>query len=136
MNQISYKGGFKYQLAEPYEVETGITGYTNAKTKWFFLSPTGCLTINSGYAWDGPSGPTIDSKNFMRGSLEHDVLYQAIRLGLLPARFKAIADQRLKTVCLEDGMSKIRAWWVVKGLEIGGRKSTLPSRRQKICYAP
>ena len=135
MNQIAYKAGFKYQLAEPYEAMTGIIG-CNASTDYFDLMPTGKLFVHSGYAWDGPSGPTVDTRNFMRGSLEHDVFYQAMRLGLIPKHLKAMADRRLYAVCREDGMSRIRAWWVLKGLEIGGRKSTLPSHRQKIHYAP
>ena len=135
MNQIAYKSGFKYQLAEPYEAMTGITGY-DVDTDYFTFMSSGLLYINKGYAWDGPSGPTFDSRNFMRGSLEHDCFYQAIRLGFLPKEFKIIADRRLYAVCIEDGMCRIRAWWILKGLEVGGKSSTLPSHRQKILFAP
>ena len=37
------------------------------------------MIVEKDYAWDGPSGPTIDTSNSMRASLVHDVLYQAMR---------------------------------------------------------
>jgi methyl coenzyme M reductase gamma subunit len=66
---------YKYQLMEPYELPIGIRGYT-IDTHYLKLSEDGDLTISNGYAWDGPSGPTIDTKDFIRRSLVHDALYQ------------------------------------------------------------
>ena len=77
------------------------------------LTPNGCkLTVNARYAWDGPSGPTFDTKTFMRGSLFHDALCQLIGEGLLDKKYRKYADQLLRQICLEDGMSKFRAWYV------------------------
>jgi hypothetical protein len=42
---------------------------------------SGCGQESKGYAWNGPSGPTLDTRNFMRGSLVHDALYQLMREG-------------------------------------------------------
>lgn len=70
------------------------------------------LTIRAGYMWDGPSGPTIDTKNFMRGALIHDALYQLIREDYLKMNDRKQADKILRKVCLEDGMSRIRAWYI------------------------
>ena len=36
------------------------------------------------------------------------------------------ADKVLRDICLECGMSSIRAWWVFKGLRLGGAKSARP----------
>ena len=65
---IKYREGYKYQLVEDYTVKTSITPKQDvAKDEWIQLKMDGTLTIKDGYAWDGPSGPTIDTKNFMRG---------------------------------------------------------------------
>lgn len=83
------------------------------KTKW--------LKIKNMYAWDGPSGPTIDTENFMRGSLVHDVLYQLIREGHLDKKsWRLYADKLIRKICLEDGMNKFRAWYVYHTLRMFG----------------
>lgn len=96
-------------------------------TKYVSLGIDGTLTVRDGYSWDGPSGPTIDTKNFLRGSLFHDAVYQLMRLGLLPRdeASRERADALLRAHCLEDGMSRVRAWWVYHGLRIGGGRATL-----------
>ncbi len=62
--------------------------------------------------WDGPSGLTIDTPNFMRGSLVHDTLYQLLRNELIEQKWRDEADEELRRICREDGMSKICANWV------------------------
>ena len=120
MNSIYFQSGYKYQL---YYNCLGSLGRKVPKPvlfDWFSISENGNYVIKKGYAWDGPSGPTIDTKNFMRGSLVHDVLYQAIRLDLLPTEYRKEADETLKEICLQDGMSRVRAAWVFWGVRIGG----------------
>lgn len=73
------------------------------------LYSDGRLVIAKDYAWDGPSGPTINSESSMRGSLVHDALYQLIREGLLPASLKPTCDWELAEICIEDGMWRWRA---------------------------
>jgi len=80
---IRYRAGYKYQLAETYAVQIGVTPLATIEHPFFRLTVLGWLTIQAGYAWDGASGPAIDTKSFMRGSLVHDVCYQALSLGLL-----------------------------------------------------
>ena len=80
---ILYREGYKYQLASTYRVQTNILPIADIVTDYILLSVTGFFTIRQGYAWDGPSGPTIDTKSAMRGSLVHDAGYQILRLGLL-----------------------------------------------------
>ena len=103
--------GYKYELVEHYEHLTAIQGH-DAETEYLKLDVSGKLIIQRRYAWDGPSGPTIDTMNFMRGSLVHDALYQLIRLQKIPHTCKEQADQLLHDICIEDGMSKFRAWYV------------------------
>lgn len=120
--KIRYKSGYKYQLHEAYSVATGITGYL-ISDRYFALDLDGLLTIHDGYAWDGPSGPTIDTKNFMRGSLVHDALYQMIGAGMIGLNNRKAADQLLRDICREDGMSAIRAWWVYTAVRIAGARA-------------
>lgn len=65
----------------------------------------------------------------MRGSLVHDALYQLMRQGHLdPDKYRETAVDLLRTMCREDGMSAIRAWWVYKGVRWGGESSTETTR--------
>jgi len=79
-------------------------------TPFISLTRSGLLTIKAGYAWNGASGPTIDSKCSMRGSLVHDALYQL--MGIYPdlLKFRLYADELLFIICKQDGMSAVRAW--------------------------
>lgn len=68
------------------------------------------LLVRPYYAWDGPSGPTLDGPTNMRASLFHDVLCQAIHEKLLGKKYRKYADQLFHKHLLEDGMSRWRAW--------------------------
>ena len=120
---IRYQAGYKYQLAELYTVFTDIKPTGSLDHEFIRLDSSGWLKIKSGYAWDGPSGPTVDSKNFMRGSLVHDALYQLMREGLLPESCREQADNELRRICREDGMSWLRAWYVFKAVRNFGSSS-------------
>lgn len=110
MTCIHYREGLKYQLRAPYVIQTPIRPEHGAGTEWLTLDVDGLLTIRAGYAWDGASGPTYDSKSSMRGSLVHDGLYQLIRLGLLDGKHRAEADALFHELCKADGMLAPRAW--------------------------
>jgi len=133
---MKYKGGFKYQLDEEYKQDIGIVRPTAIITEYLNLYCNGVLTIKRGYCWDGPSGPTIDTKNFMRGSLVHDALYQLIRMGKLEFLWRNHADKLLRSMCRKDGMSAIRAWYVYRGLFRFGGSSALPENKKEMMVAP
>lgn len=113
---MKYTSGYKYQLHEDYECQTCIKPPEDIGTRFINLKKDGALRVLSGYAWDGPSGPTIDTKTFMRGSLIHDALYQLIRTCQLPQGCRDKADDELKKACLEDGMNRLRAWLVYRAV--------------------
>ena len=118
--------GYKYQLVNSYTIELPIDyPMVTYETKYkFVVLKNSTIYIKFGYAWDGPSGPTIDTENFMRGSLVHDALYQIFRENPHIAReHKDTADRLLQSMCIEDGMSKLRAAWVYWGVRIFGAKS-------------
>jgi hypothetical protein len=72
----------------------------------------------------------------MRGSLVHDALYQLMREGLLdPEQWREPADSLLRAICREDGMSAIRAWWVYKGVRLGG-SSAAKKQENELLFAP
>ena len=116
---------YKYQLMADYEWDVGIKGY-DMENPYLKLTTTGLLTIRKSYAWDGPSGPTIDTLNFMRGSLVHDALYQLIRMEVIPYSYKDHADRLFQKMCIDDGMSKFRAWYVYYAVKFFGGSSAKP----------
>jgi hypothetical protein len=119
-DKIYYKAGYKYQLAKDYTIQLDPLTFfpvpADIVTEYIILTKDGLLTLKRAYAWDGCSGPTHDDKTNMRGGLLHDAGYQLLRLGLLPAEYKEFFDRLLKTICLEDGMWRIRAWYYFEGV--------------------
>jgi len=85
----------------------------------------GLLTISSGFCWDGPSGPTIDTDTFMLGALAHDALYYLIREGKLPMSYRKLADKELFLLCRARGMSAFRASYVYQAVRLFGRSSAI-----------
>ena len=133
---IYYKKGYKYQLECGYECKTNIRPAYNILTPYIQLWNDGKLVIERGYAWDGPSGPTIDTKNFMRGSLVHDALYNLMRTDDLDLTYREQADKELRRICREDGMSKIRAWYVYHSVRMFAKSAALPENKKEILTAP
>ena len=133
---IKYKSGYKYQLVESYSVQTPVRPIDFILSEYIELTVLGVLTIHKGYAWDGASGPGIDTKNIMSPSLEHDAFYQLMRQRLLDPAWRVAVDRFLQTRCLENGMSKIRAWWVHRGVRLGGGPYADPKNAKVIIEAP
>lgn len=98
-----------YQLAEDYLYPLPPEFSQHQAIIPFATLVNGRLAIHRGFAWDGPSGPTVDTSDSMRGSLVHDVLYRMIAEGKLPPELRKPADDVLYRILLEDGMNQIRA---------------------------
>lgn len=124
---ITYRKGYKYQLVEKAAIKVGLLGYGFIHD--FFALEDGILYIKAGYSWDGPSGPAFDTPSFMRGSLAHDVLYQAIREGQLPLHRRKYADQALVDICKADGMPWYRRKWVYWAVQRYGEDSAIHARK-------
>jgi len=136
MNHIFYSAGYKYQLRGDYDILTEICPQYDIGARFITLRADGLLTLMDGYTWDGPSGPALDTANFMRGSLVHDALYQLIRDNLIGYEYRQYADRLLVRICREDGMSKIRAWWVYQAVRFGGAASANTRNQKPIIRAP
>ena len=138
---MKYKKGYKYQLVEDFILQEAIPESSeyavSLEVSGNFVSIIdGRIEIECGYAWDGPSGPTIDTKNFIRGSLVHDAIYQLMRHGLLDSSYRNRADELLRDICREDGMSRFRSWYVYMSVRMFGGKNVLPSASREVLEAP
>lgn len=120
--------GWKYRTTTEYLVQTTIRPGAEIRSSGDYacLHLDGLLIIKKGYAWDGPSGPTIDTPSFMRGSLVHDAFYQLMREGLLDLSWRPEVDVLLRDHCIEDGMSRWRARIVRWGVARFGEKHARP----------
>lgn len=125
-NRAQYRklSNYKYQLMRSYIFKTGLEGYL-VDNSFIRLDANGELFISKGYAWDGPSGPTIDTLSFMRASLVHDALYQIAskfsgKEDAIPIR--KFADDLLYTICRDDGMPRWRARYIYWAVRIFGGK--------------
>lgn len=120
-------GRYKYLLLLPYELRLAPgerSEITKVKIDHDYINICdGYMVIKSGYAWDGASGPALDTKDFMKASLVHDAFYQLMRIGLLDSKiWKSFADKLLYQICLEEGMPKWRAWYVYMAVKLFGPK--------------
>jgi len=110
---------YKYRLLAELWLKCGLRGYY-ARTEYIEIRDDGTLILRKGYAWDGASGPTLDTASVIRGSAGHDALYQLISLKVLPATARQQADLDLRTWCMEDGMPKFRADYWYDGVRVFG----------------
>ena len=134
---IRYRSEYKYQLAEDFGVKISIQPVQDIVTNFIELQTNGKLTVKKGYAWDGPSGPVIDTNQNLRASLVHDALYQLMRHQLLNSRaHRKTADELFRDMCKQDGVSNIRANMYYKALRRFGKPAASPENKKKIFRAP
>lgn len=115
----------RYAVIKEYKHATGIVGcpfhaLVDDHGSYVHHTYGGLLMIGPGVSWDGPSGPAVDTVNFMRASLVHDTLYGAIERGDLPKKHRKDADRLMRQIAREDGMSAIRAWYAWLGVRLAG----------------
>ncbi len=134
---IRYRGDYKYQLASEYRIKINILPAEDIFTDFIDLKEDGELRVKNSYAWDGPSGPVIDTKENLRASLVHDALYQLMRLEELNSRtYRKTADKIFRNICKKDGVSSISANVYYKALRRFGKPATSPEKKRKIRRAP
>ena len=146
---IEYRAGYKYQETKTYSILVDIHPPEDIISDFLRLSKKGTLRIIKGYAWDGPSGPTRDSKWNMRASLVHDALYQLIREGKIDVFYREYIDKLFYQILLEVGKKlcktkgfwfkrtyKTRAWLYYKGVKKAGARFAKPGNTKPILTAP
>jgi hypothetical protein len=115
MPSLVYTAGYKYQLNEDYTIQLPHPlrhdSTLDVVMSYYTIGVDGLLTIKSGYAWDGCSGPTADDESNMRAGLVHDCLYQAMKEGVLSKDNRKHVDSLFRRILIEDGMPSFRAWY-------------------------
>ena len=114
--------GYKYQLAESYNYHLNYKFDGQMANLSHIVLVNNLLHIKKGYAWDGASWAS--DKKFMRASLVHDCGYQLMRQGEIRRSFRLEWDKIMRDICLEDGMSRLRAWYVYNAVRMFGESST------------
>lgn len=107
---------YKYQVCAPVRIDLRVSGHH----LWLpprdfnvgpYVTVQGCVVhVAPGYAWDGTSGPTLDTHMCMVGSLVHDILYQAIRAGTLDPSYRKTADDVMYDLFVAGGLPRPWAW--------------------------
>ncbi|UTW10253.1 DUF1353 domain-containing protein [Marinobacterium rhizophilum] len=134
---IAYRSGYKYQLAEDYSLKISIKPGTDIDTAFIALDAQGNLRVKSGYAWDGTSGPVVDTPFNLRASLVHDALYQLMREKSLSAKeHKEKADKLFKKLVKEDGVPAPVAQVYYEALKKLGKPATKPENAKAVKHAP
>lgn len=132
---IKYRKGYDYQLSENAAFHTSICPPITIKSDFLSLDSEGGLTILAGYAWDGASGPTLNSDSSMTPSLVHDALYQLMREGRLHPEWRKEADEQLYRMLRQRGMSWVRAKSWLAGVRWFAGGAATPGDTKKVFEA-
>jgi hypothetical protein len=110
---LKYKKGYRYWVAEDFELDIGarIRPAVAGGNSFVELSAAGVLITRRGYAWDGASGPAINTENWRTASLVHDGLYQLIREGVLTMDQRKDADDLMRDILVGKQMWTPRVVW-------------------------
>lgn len=128
---MEYQKGFKYQLTKPEKIFTGIFPLEDIETPFLLLKTDGWLYIAYGYAWDGPSGPMVDTPSLMLPSLVHDALYQLMRLGLLLHSYWPQVDALFIQLAKDRKVWALRRWYALRGLRLANGTCADPKNARK-----
>ena len=123
MKYSEYKYKFKveenFSIELPFKIPDFEHPYASSKDS--------ILSVKKGYAWDGASGPIINTRDTLVASLVHDVLYQAMRLNLIKSskENRMIADKNFFEILKMNGVNSIRrkVWYFA--VKLFGKKSTI-----------
>ena len=123
MKYSKYKYKFKveenFSIELPFKIPDFEHPYASSKDS--------ILSVKRGYAWDGASGPIINTRDTLVASLVHDVLYQAMRLNLIKSskENRKIADKNFFEILKMNGVNSIRrkVWYFA--VRLFGKKSTI-----------
>lgn len=129
--KVIYWDHVKYQLARDFRVHLPSYGgevfrerpiHTRAIRLW----ADGTLEVLRLWAWDGASGPTIDSRKTRAPSLTHDALYWLLRQGHLPGMLRYDADRVFEEMLNDTGMWFVRARVWYRAVRMWGGAAALP----------
>jgi hypothetical protein len=110
---------YKYELLVDVYNWCNLGGYYFS-SEFIELKRDGTFILRKGYASDACSGPTFDTENTFHAGFGHDGLYQALRLGLLPAKLRKEIDKWFYRRLRDDGMSWFRASYYYYAVRLFG----------------
>lgn len=100
-----------YHLAGAATVKTEIYPPATVQLDEITLEPNGTLTLNVSFAWNGGSGPALDTPDAMPGYAVHDALYRLIQEGRLDEAWRDQADLEMWKIHKENGVWSWRRAW-------------------------
>ena len=134
---MKYSSGYKHQVRETFSVQLMYIHTSTEIDTWYCkLSVSGMLTVKRGFAWDGASGPTWDTKATMTPACVHDCLAKLIRTGCLKHSVWRHADYELEHLMKQRGVWKIRRRIWMKGLKLTGGSYAASKNKKKVHEAP
>jgi len=109
MKKFKYSKGFKYITREQIIQICDILPLGLWVDHELITLEPSRIIIKERYAWDGPSGLTIDTKNTHYPSLIHDAFYQLMREGYLDSKiYRKAVDDLFLELLKEEGMCYLR----------------------------
>lgn len=84
------------------------------------------ISIEAEYAWDGASGPTVDTYGSFKAALVHDAFYQCMRLGYVTPGSRNGVDKLFRDMLEAGGVPPLRRQIWYLGVHLFGKKSTTP----------
>ena len=125
------------QVREDFKYQTPLRPARRIVLEFITLERDGRMLIRSGYAWDGASGPTIDTLDTIIASCVHDAGYALLETGGLDLEDdRRKIDQMFYDQLLKDGMIPLRAFAWFKAVRIAGGRYAQVGSGHKILRAP
>lgn len=100
--------GRDWRIPEDFSYQTNIKPKETLTSLFFTWHSNGRVDVYKGFAWDGPTGG-FPTKNTMLASLLHDIGCVLRKRGQLTDEEIDQFDDLYYNICLEKGMSKLRA---------------------------
>lgn len=134
MNVVRYRDGYRFQLAEPFQIQTPIRA--SCAGNHFVGLQDGMLTIAAGFAWDGASGPIDQAHYVIRASLCHDAFYLLFRECGLSLGWRDEVDTLLGVMMEEDGAHPLLASAAYQAVRKFGAQHADPRAVRPVLVAP
>jgi len=106
---LFYVSGYKYQSRCDMVYFAGVYPPVDIVTDLIALRRDGWMWVGCYFAWDGCSGPTIDTPTNMRAGHAHDALAALIRMGKLAPVTRFASNELIRRIMIADGAYRWRA---------------------------